>query len=77
MRMLSEYIHVSSRAILTPHYPFHDRRHPNLVKLIGVCSTELPMYIVQEFVPNGDLLSFLRRPKVTPTVVELSCTSRP
>ena len=37
-------------------------QHPNLVKLIGVCSQSLPMYIVQEFVPHGDLLSFLRRP---------------
>lgn len=35
--------------------------HPNLVKLIGVCSQDLPMYIVQEFVPHGDLLSYLRR----------------
>ncbi|EDQ88932.1 uncharacterized protein MONBRDRAFT_44237 [Monosiga brevicollis MX1] len=38
-------------------------QHPNLVKLIGVCSTELPMYIVQEFVPYGDLLSYLRLPQ--------------
>eukprot|EP00056_Hartaetosiga_gracilis_P016428 m.5000 g.5000 ORF g.5000 m.5000 type:complete len:591 (-) comp4094_c0_seq2:163-1935(-) len=37
--------------------------HPNLVKLIGVCSSELPMYIVQEFVPQGDLLTYLRRRK--------------
>eukprot|EP00045_Choanoeca_perplexa_P005807 m.48638 g.48638 ORF g.48638 m.48638 type:complete len:580 (-) comp13305_c0_seq2:60-1799(-) len=36
--------------------------HPNLVKLIGVCSQDLPMYIVQEFVPHGDLLTYLRRP---------------
>eukprot|EP00049_Salpingoeca_infusionum_P027450 m.32424 g.32424 ORF g.32424 m.32424 type:complete len:592 (-) comp9519_c0_seq2:165-1940(-) len=36
--------------------------HPNLVRLIGVCSVELPMYIIQEFVPNGDLLTYLRRP---------------
>lgn len=37
-------------------------QHPNLVKLIGVCSTEMPMYIVTEFVPHGDMLSYLRRP---------------
>eukprot|EP00730_Choanoeca_flexa_P020157 TRINITY_DN9856_c0_g1_i1.p1 TRINITY_DN9856_c0_g1~~TRINITY_DN9856_c0_g1_i1.p1 ORF type:complete len:541 (+),score=117.50 TRINITY_DN9856_c0_g1_i1:840-2462(+) len=37
--------------------------HPNLVKLIGVCSQDLPMYIVQEFVCNGDLLTYLRRPQ--------------
>lgn len=37
-------------------------QHPNLVKLIGVCSTELPMYIITEYIPNGDLLSYLRNP---------------
>eukprot|EP00040_Diaphanoeca_grandis_P023518 m.128105 g.128105 ORF g.128105 m.128105 type:complete len:599 (-) comp29314_c0_seq1:618-2414(-) len=36
-------------------------KHPNLVRLIGVCSAELPMYIVTEMVPHGDLLSYLRK----------------
>eukprot|EP00038_Savillea_parva_P008563 m.177738 g.177738 ORF g.177738 m.177738 type:complete len:603 (-) comp14407_c0_seq1:150-1958(-) len=36
-------------------------KHPNLVTLIGVCSTEMPMLIVTEFVPHGDMLSYLRR----------------
>jgi serine/threonine protein kinase len=36
--------------------------HQNLVKLIGVCSLELPMYIICEFLPNGDLLTYLRKP---------------
>eukprot|EP00043_Microstomoeca_roanoka_P011550 m.108961 g.108961 ORF g.108961 m.108961 type:complete len:583 (+) comp15228_c1_seq1:176-1924(+) len=44
--------------------------HPNLVKLIGVCSQSLPMYIIQEFVPHGDLLSFLRRPDSRKTIDE-------
>eukprot|EP00055_Hartaetosiga_balthica_P005271 m.15250 g.15250 ORF g.15250 m.15250 type:complete len:591 (+) comp4446_c0_seq1:221-1993(+) len=43
--------------------------HPNLVKLIGVCSAELPMYIVQEFVPHGDLLTYLRKKKSSIDVV--------
>ena len=37
-------------------------KHPNLVQLIGVCSAVLPMYIVTEMVPHGDMLSYLRRP---------------
>lgn len=40
-------------------------QHPNLVRLIGVCSTTLPMYIVTEFLPNGDLLTYMRRPEET------------
>jgi hypothetical protein len=36
-------------------------KHPNLVTLIGVCSTEMPMLIVTEFVPHGDMLTYLRR----------------
>lgn len=35
--------------------------HENLVRLIGVCSVDMPMYIVTEFVNQGDLLSYLRR----------------
>eukprot|EP00039_Didymoeca_costata_P022212 m.3995 g.3995 ORF g.3995 m.3995 type:complete len:586 (-) comp2874_c0_seq1:954-2711(-) len=38
-------------------------QHPNLVQLIGVCSKDIPMYIVTEFIPHGDMLSYLRRPE--------------
>eukprot|EP00051_Salpingoeca_urceolata_P016150 m.213238 g.213238 ORF g.213238 m.213238 type:complete len:648 (+) comp18602_c0_seq5:1936-3879(+) len=38
-------------------------QHPNLVKLIGVCSLDIPMYIVTEYVNHGDLLSYLYRHK--------------
>jgi len=38
-------------------------KHPNLVMLIGVCSDEIPMYIVTELLPHGDLLTYLRQPK--------------
>ncbi|XP_055088557.1 tyrosine-protein kinase Fes/Fps [Periophthalmus magnuspinnatus] len=34
--------------------------HPNIVKLIGVCTQRQPIYIIMELVPGGDFLSFLR-----------------
>uniref|UniRef100_A0AAY4DWP5 Tyrosine-protein kinase n=1 Tax=Denticeps clupeoides TaxID=299321 RepID=A0AAY4DWP5_9TELE len=37
--------------------------HPNIVKLIGVCTQRQPIYIVMELVPGGDFLSFLRKKK--------------
>ncbi len=37
-------------------------RHPNLVQLLGVCTTELPFFIITEFMENGNLLDYLRGP---------------
>ena len=34
--------------------------HPNIVGLIGWCITDDNVYIVEEFVPNGTLLQYLR-----------------
>ncbi|XP_037337352.2 tyrosine-protein kinase Fes/Fps [Pungitius pungitius] len=34
--------------------------HPNIVKLIGVCTQKQPIFIVMELVEGGDFLSFLR-----------------
>ncbi|XP_072321805.1 tyrosine-protein kinase Fes/Fps isoform X2 [Eucyclogobius newberryi] len=34
--------------------------HPNIVKLIGVCTQRQPIYIIMELVSGGDFLSFLR-----------------
>uniref|UniRef100_V9KF45 Tyrosine-protein kinase n=1 Tax=Callorhinchus milii TaxID=7868 RepID=V9KF45_CALMI len=34
--------------------------HPNIVKLIGVCTQKQPIYIVMELVEGGDFLTFLR-----------------
>uniref|UniRef100_A0A8C6ZBN9 Tyrosine-protein kinase n=1 Tax=Nothoprocta perdicaria TaxID=30464 RepID=A0A8C6ZBN9_NOTPE len=34
--------------------------HPNIVRLIGVCTQKQPVYIVMELVQGGDFLSFLR-----------------
>ena len=36
-------------------------KHQNLVKLIGVCTRERPIYIITEFMPLGNLLDFLRQ----------------
>ncbi|KAM8974441.1 tyrosine-protein kinase Fes/Fps isoform 2-T2 [Pelodytes ibericus] len=40
--------------------------HPNIVKLIGVCTQKQPIYIVMELVQGGDFLTFLRNdcPKI-------------
>ena len=35
-------------------------RHPNLVQLLGVCTRELPFFIITEFMPKGNLLDYLR-----------------
>ncbi|CAN0323380.1 unnamed protein product [Lampetra planeri] len=35
--------------------------HPNVVRLIGVCTRRTPVYIVMELVRGGDFLTFLRR----------------
>ena len=34
--------------------------HPNVVPLLGWCITTDNVYIVEEFVPNGSLLHYLR-----------------
>jgi serine/threonine protein kinase len=37
-----------------------EMKHPNLVQLLGVCTREPPFYIITEFMPNGNLLDYLR-----------------
>lgn len=37
-----------------------EMKHPNLVQLLGVCTREPPFYIVTEFMPQGNLLDFMR-----------------
>ncbi|XP_062927103.1 tyrosine-protein kinase Fes/Fps isoform X1 [Mobula hypostoma] len=34
--------------------------HPNIVRLIGVCTQKQPIYIIMELVQGGDFLTFLR-----------------
>ncbi|CAL8076316.1 unnamed protein product [Calicophoron daubneyi] len=35
-------------------------RHRNLVQLLGVCTREPPLYLITEYMPNGNLLHYLR-----------------
>lgn len=39
----------------------HELRHRKLVRLLAVCSSDEPIYIVTEFMANGALLDFLRK----------------
>jgi len=34
--------------------------HPNLLALRGVCTQSQPFYIINELMPKGDLLRYLR-----------------
>ena len=43
-------------------------KHPNLIQLLGVCTTEHPMFIIAEFMNNGCLLDFLRNEDNRPLV---------
>uniref|UniRef100_A0AC34QPU0 Tyrosine-protein kinase n=1 Tax=Panagrolaimus sp. JU765 TaxID=591449 RepID=A0AC34QPU0_9BILA len=38
-----------------------DLCHPNLVRLLGVCTREAPFYIITEYMSNGNLLEYLRK----------------
>ena len=35
--------------------------HRNIVNMLGCCTSVEPMYLVVEYVPNGDLLNYLRK----------------
>ncbi|KAJ6662794.1 hypothetical protein lerEdw1_010998 [Lerista edwardsae] len=45
--------------------------HPNIVRLIGVCTQKHPIYIVMELVQGGDFLTFLRNEGAQLRVKEL------
>lgn len=36
-------------------------QHNNIVKLVGVCTRNSPIYIVTEYMPLGNLQDYLRR----------------
>lgn len=38
-------------------------RHPHLVQLLGVCTRELPFFIITEYMPKGNLLEYIRGPE--------------
>ena len=35
-------------------------KHANIVQLLGICTRESPYYIITEYMPNGNLLDYLR-----------------
>ncbi|KAM6426160.1 tyrosine-protein kinase Fes/Fps isoform 2-T2 [Liasis olivaceus] len=45
--------------------------HPNIVRLIGVCTQKQPIYIVMELVKGGDFLTFLRNERAQLRAKEL------
>lgn len=38
----------------------HKIRHQRLVQIMGVCTDQMPIYIITELMPNGCLLDYLR-----------------
>ena len=46
--------------------------HPNIVRLLGVCSDKEPVCIVMELMPGGDFLHFLRNNGASLTVYQLT-----
>ena len=38
-------------------------QHAHLVQLLGVCTRELPFFIVTEYLPKGNLLNYIRGPE--------------
>jgi len=38
-------------------------KHPCLVQLIGVCTQQMPYYIIMEFMEKGNLLKFIKGPE--------------
>ncbi|PAA76495.1 hypothetical protein BOX15_Mlig028072g3 [Macrostomum lignano] len=39
----------------------HKLHHPKIVQLLGVCTKDDPIYIITEFMPNGDLKNYLMK----------------
>ena len=46
--------------------------HPNIVRLLGVCTDKEPVYIVMELMPGGDFLHFLRNIGANQTIYQLT-----
>lgn len=52
-------VRISSSVFLKEAVIMKKFRHPNLVALYAVCSTEEPVYIVTEYMNKGSLIDFL------------------
>lgn len=46
--------------------PFSKFSHPNILKQLGVCLLNEPQYIILELMEGGDLLTYLRKARMTP-----------
>ncbi len=49
-----------------------EMKHSNLVQLLGICTREPPYYIITEYMPNGNLLDYIRqqnRDEIGPTIL--------
>ena len=51
---------MSAAAFLEEAKMMHKLRHPNLVRLLGVCAVDLPVYIITEIMAHGSLREYLR-----------------
>jgi len=38
-------------------------KHPHLVQLLGVCTQQMPFFIIMEFMEKGNLLDFIQGPE--------------
>ena len=56
-----------AEAEIMKHY-----NHPNIIRLLGVCTDKEPVYIVMELMPGGDFLHFLRNHGANQTVYQLT-----
>ena len=45
--------------------PFSRFNHPNILKQLGVCLLNEPQYIILELMEGGDLLTYLRKARMT------------
>lgn len=45
--------------------PFSKFNHPNILKQLGVCLLNEPQYIILELMEGGDLLTYLRKARMT------------
>jgi Eph receptor B2 len=52
---------VHSRSSLPEQKRLAGVRHANVIRLVGVCFRTTPLLMMMEYMPNGDLKSFLRK----------------
>ena len=64
--MAATYLLHKLMTIIMPYYPLptHSNfNHENIVKVLGVCVDNDPVFIIMELMLAGDLLKFLRDAK--------------